>query len=43
MPCVLLSRTENALSDYPGTPERGAVLTNMSNIRWAMARRGPAP
>ena len=42
--CVLLSRTENALSDYPeGTPERGAVLTNMSNIRWATTRRGPAP
>jgi hypothetical protein len=42
--CVLLTRTETALSDYPeGTPERRAVLTNMSNIRWAMARRGPAP
>jgi hypothetical protein len=42
--CVLLARTETALFDYPeGTPERHAVLTNMSNIRRAMARRGPAP
>jgi hypothetical protein len=39
-----LTRTQTALSDYPeGTPERRAVLTNMSNIRWAIARRGPAP
>jgi hypothetical protein len=38
--CVLLTRTETALSDYPeGTPERRAVLTNMSNIHWARARR----
>ncbi len=42
--CVLLTSTVNALSDYPeGTPERRAVLMNMGNIRWAMARHGLSP
>ncbi len=42
--CVLLTRTVNALSAHPeGTPERRALLMNMGNIRWAMARRGLSP
>lgn len=42
--CALLTRTVNALSEYPeDAPERRTVLMNMGNIRWAMARHGLAP
>ena len=42
--CVLLTRSANALAEYPeGTPERRTVLINIHNIRWAIARRGLAP
>jgi hypothetical protein len=42
--CQLLTQTVNALPELPeGSPERDTTAMNMSNIRWAMARRGLAP
>jgi hypothetical protein len=42
--CQLLTQTVNALPELPeGSPERDTTVMNMSNIRWAMARRGLAP
>ena len=42
--CDLLSRTTNALPDFPeGSAERANALLNLSNIRWILAQRDFSP
>ena len=42
--CALAAQFTNALADYPeGSPERDNALTNLRNIRWALARRDFSP
>ena len=42
--CALLSRITNELPDFPeGSPDRDNALTNLRNIRWALARRDFSP
>ena len=42
--CALLTRITNELPDYPeGSPERDNALTNLRNIRAALARRDFSP
>lgn len=42
--CALAARAANALAEYPeGSPERDNALTNLRNIRWALARRDFSP
>ena len=42
--CELAARITAELPHYPeGSPELANALTNLRNIRWALARRGPAP
>ena len=42
--CALAAQVTNALADYPeGSPERDNALTNLRNIRWALARRDFSP
>ena len=42
--CELAARITAALPHYPeGSPELVNALINLRNIRWALARRAPAP
>ena len=42
--CGLAAHISARLSTYrEGSPGRAAALINLRNIRWALARRGPAP
>ena len=42
--CDLAARITAELPHYPeGSPELANALTNLRNIRWALARRGPTP
>ena len=42
--CALAARISAALPHYPeGSPELANALMNLRNIRWALARHGPAP
>jgi hypothetical protein len=42
--CGLFTQITNELATIPeGSPERDNTLTNLRNIRWVLARRGPAP
>ena len=42
--CELAARITAELPHYPeGSPELATALTNLRNIRWALARRAPAP
>jgi hypothetical protein len=42
--CALAAQVTNALADYPeGSDERNNALTNLRNIRSALARRDFSP
>ncbi len=42
--CELAARITAALPHYPeGSPEHSTALTNLRNIRWALARRDFSP
>ena len=42
--CDLAARITASVPHYPaGSAEHTAAITNLRNIRWALARRGPAP
>jgi hypothetical protein len=42
--CGLAAQIATALPTYrEGSAARTAALLNLRNIRWALARRGPAP
>ena len=42
--CDLAAHITAALAHYPaGSAEHTIALTNLRNIRWALARRAPAP
>ncbi len=42
--CELAARITAELPHYPeGSAELATALTNLRNVRWAPARRGPVP
>lgn len=42
--CALAAQITNELAEFPeGSDERNNALTNLRNVRWALARRDFSP